>query len=119
MSPAVWIVIGVVAVVWFAVVYLLACLEPPVEPAEFGAQCLCGHAFAEHRTQTGIEGSPCFAPNAAYPGLCDCPAFEPSDIRPTVPDRLALVPECQHAAYTTDGNGAPLECVECGEELAE
>ena len=32
--------------------------------------------------------------------------------------RLGLrEPGCRHSAYSTDGNGAPLRCVDCGEAL--
>jgi hypothetical protein len=144
---ALWPYLLGIFAVWGTVMYVLVTyFDPPVEPVEFSAQCQCGHEFAQHRTQTGIEGSPCFAPNPAYQGLCECDAFEPAD-RPTEPftlttpryldappgydfhvyrdpdgaDRYALVPTCRHPAYATvdPGSGAPLRCIDCGEELAE
>jgi hypothetical protein len=127
-------------VLWAGAVLWMVRLEPPVEPLEFGAMCQCGHSFAAHRTQTGVEGSPCFA-QAGGDGLCGCSAFEPED-RPTEPmtlakpraldvpagfdvihdprtDRLALVPECRCSQYAVEPEGGPLKCVACGEELCE
>lgn len=129
------------AVVWTGIVYLLAKLEPPVQPAEFGEPCQCGHTFAEHRSLPHGDGSPCTARLGTWGGTtaCYCRGFEPPEretvldpprslggfdvevfLDPEV-DRLAIVPRCRHAAYATTepGTGQPLKCVDCGQELSE
>lgn len=125
MTAHLWIGFCVLAVLWAACVWLLARLEPPVEPAEFGAACECGHRFDAHNAEPHGTGSPCHFTDEED-RRCECGAFEPPgyDVRVFLDpegERLAIVPLCRHPAYEVEqpGAGAPLQCIECGEELAE
>jgi len=107
-----------VAALWSLVVWFMAKLEPPVEPAEFGAECQCGHGFGSHRSGKHEVLTSC-----GGGGQCHCSGFEPVGLAElpdlATGDRFASVPMCRHSTYSVEVEGGPLKCVACGEELAE
>lgn len=70
------LVLAGVVVAWVLIVWELAKLEPPCAPVTFGAQCRCGHAFADHHSDAhGMLGVRC---DGCDETACNCTGFEPS-----------------------------------------
>jgi hypothetical protein len=102
----IWVGLAVLAVLWAVCVYLLTRLEPPVEPAEFGALCDCGHPFSDHATDPHGPFTRCSGLTDSWGATvpCACDAFEPlsADERPTEPMTTLPAPRRLSSGYDVD-----------------